>query len=284
MKKILGAMACAVLAVVMVLSTGNIAYATEKGSVDTSIERGQEIYQNFLDTTAFIESDSTWTQVLQQYEKEGVMKVFFRNNHGELIDSTEIPYEELSPYKTFICIETYMQFAGVISTKVGVAKYIENTTNNVGRYMNIYAALWDDGNNSDEVKAAFRDLVEWQFAYIRENGYPYNFITGKSYAEEMGLSTEEVKESPKESTNEAGLTDEEVEDILSELSDEEIEELKEAFAEESGKDSKKETGADAGAQATGVAVAPLIIVVLLVAVVAAVVIVVMNNKKKNEKK
>ena len=117
--------------------------------------------------------------------------------------------------------------------------YVQDIKSGVEDYCDLRCAAWK-GNNADEVKAAFRDLVEWQFAYIRENGYPYNFITGKSYAEEMGLSTEEVKESPKESTNEAGLTDEEVEDILSELSDEEIEELKEAFAEESDKDSKKE--------------------------------------------
>lgn len=283
MKKILGAMACAVLAVVMVLSTGITAYATEDGSVDTSIERGQEIYQNFLDTTAFIESDSTWEKTLKLYDNDGSQKESYDDFYLETVaEATEEKYDELSPYNAYIYIESYIKMAGSNGRAV-FENYVQDIKSGVEDYCDLRCAAWK-GNNVDEVKAAFRDLVEWQFAYIRENGYPYNFITGKSYAEEMGLSTEEVKESPKESTNEAGLTDEEVEDILSELSDEEIEELKEAFAEESDKDSKKENGADAGTQATGVAVAPLIIVVLLVAVVAAVVIVVMNNKKKGEEK
>jgi len=197
--------------------------------------------------------------------------------------ATEEKYDGLSPYDAFVYIETYIKMAG---SKEGAVfeHYVQTVKSGVEDYCKLRCAAWK-GNNVDEVKAAFRDLVEWQFAYIREKGYPYNFITGKSYAEEMGLATEEATDSSKETTNEAGLTDEEVEDILSELSEEEIKEIKEEFAEESDKDFETEIGAsgeDSSDQTTiGVEVSPLIILVLLVVVV---VVVILYNKKKGEKK
>jgi len=238
------------LIVLGMISVNMPVYATEM--VDTSIEKGQEIYQNFLDTTAFMETDSTWENFMKSYANDGSekknMKVFYLET---VADATDETYAELSSYETYIYIETYVRIAGMVGNRL-FDTYIQNKKGGVPQYIDDFCAIWS-GNNIEEVKEAFASLLEWQFAYFRENNYPYNFITGKSYAEETGLLPveEENQDSgtvDKEVQEELGLTDEEVKEIEDALTEEEIKEIKGATDKSKEEADKVEASAEEGSK------------------------------------
>lgn len=215
MKKFLGILAGLIVAV-GVFSVCAPVYAAEE--VDASVENGKKIFQNFLDTTAFIENDETWQDYLEgQYGKDsGIMRPAFRNAYlKKLVGTKQEDYDMLSAYEAFIYGESYLVYVSMADP----AGIISHSTPESHAYT---ATLLWSGTNAEEVKDAYIELTRWQYAYIAKNGYPYNLVTGKSYAEESGMvSVETEKEASlsvdSEVQKELGLTDDELDEIAEEL-------------------------------------------------------------------
>lgn len=235
------------LIVLGMISVNMPVYATEM--VDTSVEKGQEIYQNFLDVTAFIETDETWQDCLEtQYGKEsGFTRMVLGKAYREkLKDAKQEDFDALSPYEAFVYCESYLTFVNM-GDPVGI---INASTPESHVYT--VTLIWN-GNKVDEVKAALTDLIRWQYAYIAENGYPYNLMSGKSYAEESGMVLEDTGNQNEGTVDsdvqeELGLTDEEVKEIEDALTEEEIKEIKEETGHSEEEPEKVETSAEEGSK------------------------------------
>lgn len=84
----------------------------------------------------------------------------------------------------------------------------------------------ENGPDYETVKDAYLALAEWQYNYVLANGYPYNFINGQTYLDEVGevpetISTEEAEEQEQKELEEAAA------ELLEELDEEDIQELTE---------------------------------------------------------
>jgi len=97
----------------------------------------------------------------------------------------------------------------------------------VAKLLDVATGSWK-GNNSEEVIAAYEEFLNWQVNYYRTYNFPYNFITGRSYAEEMS-STYTVEPS-QEATGD--ITAEEMQEFVAELESEDIEEIKQELKNE----------------------------------------------------
>lgn len=281
MKKALKLVVGVIMAICVGVITGSAVYAAETSeSVDISIERGCELYQSFLDITAIMKSDSSWDELMKSYENGGENKGFYDEAFVDSVaDATISQYEELSAYDTFIYAVTYLKMAKSLDQQV-FNYYIEMGAEGVETQVNLYTNHWK-GNDCEIIKVAYQRLVEWQFAYIRENGYPYNFVTNKSYAEETGLVTEpskEVSEESKEIADEGIITEEKIEHIQ-----ESADAMKDVVSEETqevAQDTKEEASAEEPASEKSNVVLPVILVVILAG--AAYTIFQVSKKKKNK--
>lgn len=206
---------------------------TERDNVVVQNQEAEEVYRKFLDTVSFIEHDETWydgvSGFLEQYNettdngKPALNAKTYSSYYVNAVQGgTTEQFFELSKFERFLWTETYTRFA---------AKLKENREANYGdeasfrrNVMNIPIQLMK-GNNNEAVIAAYEELAMWQYAYIEENGYPFNFINNRSYVEEMDANVETLP--PTETTENITTETERIQNVQdNEVTSEEKEEIK----------------------------------------------------------
>lgn len=201
--------------------------------IGENTEGAEEVYQNFLEKTAIIATDESWDYVLNTlYGKLQRASWLMKDTYVESVKgATEEQWENMTAYEIFVYMHTYIDFACMVGGSGRDLKeyFSKDDDDGIDKYMKyrVGEKLFT-GTNADEVLDAIREVAEWQAAFIRQYNYPYNFITGKSYAEETSFDpgSESTIENSEESVD--------IEDLG--LTAEEKKEIEEAFAEDDPKD------------------------------------------------
>ena len=213
-------------------NTATSATGTDRNNITVQNQEAEEVYQKFLEKISFIEHDESWyngvSGLLQQYNettdsgKPAINAKTYSTYYVNAVQgATAEQFFELSKYERFLWTETYTRF---------VAKMKENREGNFANeasfrknVMNIPIQLMN-GNNKETVIAAYEELAMWQYEYIKENGYPFNFISNRSYVDEIDTSSQTLPST--DPTESSKSETEEIQEVIdNELTPEEKEEV-----------------------------------------------------------
>jgi hypothetical protein len=240
-----------------------IATQAESNSFTVSDEGADEVYNAFLEATAFIAEDTAWqSNVLAEYS-------LFENRYATWYASyvengTEKDFLSMSLYDRFVWGETYLMFAwavntGTFSEYFGSEEVFANriTDNLVNRIQNAR-----DLTNGQQVIDAYLALADWQYNYVKESGVPFNFVNNRSYLEEIGEMPE---------TSEETKTDEE-----------ELSEAAEELLEDADDKTKEETEKGIWDDTMNALARNIVTVLVFIALVVALVVVIQKRKRLNK--
>ena len=240
-----------------------IATRAESNSFTVSDEGADEVYNAFLEATAFIAEDTAWqSNVLAEYS-------LFENRYATWYASyvengTEKDFLSMSLYDRFVWGETYLMFAwavntGTFSEYFGSEEVFANriTDNLVNRIQNAR-----DLTNGQQVIDAYLALADWQYNYVKESGVPFNFVNNRSYLEEIGEMPE---------TSEETKTDEE-----------ELSEAAEELLEDADDKTKEETEKGIWDDTMNALARNIVTVLVFIALVVALVVVIQKRKRLNK--
>lgn len=211
------------------VGTGN-GDSTASSGIGEDVEGAEEVFQNFLDATAIMETDPSWDGIINSVH--GTVGRNFREDMylSSVKDATAEQWQSFSNYEIFVYTETYLRFANMVGAESDpFGEYFAKGEKGIQRYLNDYVVVrMYTGTNSEEILSALTDLVNWQAEFILKYNYPYNFITGRSYADETRVITS-ADPVPQESVSEES-TESEPEDLG--LTKEEEDEIREALEED----------------------------------------------------
>ena len=240
-----------------------IATQAESNSFTVSDEGADEVYNAFLEATAFIAEDTAWqSNVLAEYS-------LFENRYATWYASyvengTEKDFLSMSLYDRFVWGETYLMFAwavntGTFSEYFGSEEVFANRIkdNLVNRIQNAR-----DLTNGQQVIDAYLALADWQYNYVKESGVPFNFVNNRSYLEEIGEMPE---------TSEETKTDEE-----------ELSEAAEELLEDADDKTKEETEKGIWDDTMNALARNIVTVLVFIALVVALVVVIQKRKRLNK--
>ena len=178
----------------------------ETDSFTVSDEGADEVYNAFLEATAFIAEDTAWqNNVLAEYS---LFEGRYASWYASYVEGgTEEDFLAMSLYDRFVWGETYLMFAWAVNTGT-FSEYFGSeevfadriTDNLVNRIQNAR-----DLTNGQQVVDAYLALADWQYNYVKDSGVPFNFINNRSYLEEIGEmpETDEETKSDEEELSEA---------------------------------------------------------------------------------
>lgn len=185
---------------------------------ETDNAEAQEVYQELLDSIAFIATDESWANILEIKGKFGLDEKTY--NHIIPEGEHRTPYEELSDFDCLVYNYTYCTFA---ASKAGsVERWQQHTASREAMsyyYQDFLNFKPTEGNNREAVNAAFNKLWDWQYEYIKEHDEPYNFVENCSYTS-MGFGV--VGSGTKTPADEIGLDESDKKEIEQEIKDEEV--------------------------------------------------------------
>lgn len=240
-----------------------IATQAESNSFTVSDERADEVYNAFLEDTAFMAEDTAWqSNVLAEYS-------LFENRYATWYASyvengTEEDFLSMSLYDRFVWGETYLMFAwavntGTFSKYFGSEEVFANriTDNLVNRIQNAR-----DLTNGQQVIDAYLALADWQYNYVKERGVPFNFVNNRSYLEEIGEMPE---------TSEETKTDEE-----------ELSEAAEELLEDTDDKTKEETEKGIWDDTMNSLARNIVTILIFIALVVALFVVIQKRKRLNK--
>ncbi len=173
------------------------ATALDRENVTVKDEEAEAVYEKFLEEVSFIADDETWYNktgtnyhaMLEQYNetlsngKPALNSKTYSSWFEKYVqDGTAEKFFELSKFERFLWTETYTRFAAKIHEDLNM-NYADEASfrRNV---MKVPIQLMN-GNNKEAVIAAYEELAMWQYGYIKEHGYPFCFISNRSYMEEV---------------------------------------------------------------------------------------------------
>ena len=240
-----------------------IATQAESNSFTVSDEGADEVYNAFLEATAFIAEDTAWqSNVLAEYS-------LFENRYATWYASyvengTEKDFLSMSLYDRFVWGETYLMIAWAVNTGT-FSEYFRSeevfanriTDNLVNRIQNAR-----DLTNGQQVIDAYLALADWQYNYVKESGVPFNFVNNRSYLEEIGEMPE---------TSEETKTDEE-----------ELSEAAEELLEDADDKTKEETEKGIWDDTMNALARNIVTVLVFIALVVALVVVIQKRKRLNK--
>lgn len=184
------------LLLAFVLASGILSTTASAADIN---EEAQKIYQDFLDSISFIETDSTWANFL-------TIATFNESSYDWIFpDSAQkTPYADLTAFDKIVYAVTYVEFAAMRKDISFWNENVINSRNNfdkmcTNRYVSGVNAR--GGNNKETVLTAMQTLWDWQYQYCLDNNEPYNFIYNCSYSNTgfIGVSpTENPTEDPTE--------------------------------------------------------------------------------------
>lgn len=205
-------------------------------STSINEQEASAVYKRFLDQISFIENDETWENVLDAYtipvNQEGLEEMYADTvgiESGKTKEERKENFRKMSAYERFLWIDTYCRIAYQIKTGYSDdVRTKESFLNTINFFPNLISVV--EPNNYKQVLKSYNTLMEWQFAYIQEHNYPFNFIQNKSYLEEVGGKEEKTTTETVEETDGDGLS----------TSDKkEMEEAKKELLQESEQEEKK---------------------------------------------
>ncbi len=187
-------------------------------------EEAEEVYQNFLSAVSYIaDSDEWYSALLIQYEWFG--EASYAPWYAEYVaGGTEEEFLSMSLFDRFVWAETYLRYAwavgtGSYSTCFGSKENFEShITNNMVNMIN-------NATDYEAVEEAYLTLAEWQYNYVTENGFPFNFVNNRSYLDEGGTLPDSVARTESETNSDDAELAEIRKELMAELSEEEIAEL-----------------------------------------------------------
>lgn len=157
-------------------------------------EEAEKLYLEFLDAVSFITTDDTWygneelrasATLLGQYDKDFVNGKRFAENYEKYVNGGSIEqYNAMPAFEQFLWTECYTRLAAGVNHSRGWEDFFGNEAN-YEMMITRPATIMMTGNNAEVVKEAYMKLAAWQYEYVQANGYPFNFITNRSYIEEI---------------------------------------------------------------------------------------------------
>lgn len=164
---------------------GNVLQQSESGNHEVSNEEAEKVYQAFLDTVSYIQDEQDWqNNLLHGYDLFG--ESLYGEWYAEYVEGGTVEdFLAMSLFDRFVWSETYLRFAQAVSTGNMSANFgsPENFQRSITRPVTL---MMENVKGHEAVKEAYLTLAQWQYDYVQENGYPYNFISGRTYLEETG--------------------------------------------------------------------------------------------------
>jgi hypothetical protein len=197
----------------------------EKGTYTVSDEEAEEVYKSFLDTVGYIANSEEWyNALLINFELFG--ESTYAKWYAEYVENgTEEEFLSMSLFDRFVWTETYLVYAWAVNTG-DVSTYFGSEENFESHITSHITNMIESAPDYEAVEDAYLTLAKWQYDYVQETGVPYNFISGRSYLEEVG-------EVPEVETQEK-TDEEELEEAAKELLEDADEATKEETTEERG--------------------------------------------------
>lgn len=197
--------------------------AEQSDRTNVTDSEAEEIYQSFLHAVSPVADNEEWySALLIHYEWFG--ESTYAKWYADYVDGgTENEFLSMSLFDRFVWSETYLSYANGLENYNWCYGSKENYDSHITSSV---VGMIENGPDYETVKAAYLSLAEWQYNYVLANGYPYNFINGQTYLDEVGeipetISTEEAVEQEQEELEEAAA------ELLEGLDEEDIQELTE---------------------------------------------------------
>lgn len=163
-------------------------------------EEAEALYLEFLNAVSFIQYDDTWSgneqisaygTLLGQYAADFMSGPRYAEYYEEYVTGgSKEQYAAMPAFEQFLWTECYTRCAGGVNHSRGWEAFFGNE-GNYEKMITRAATIMMTGNNAEVVKEAYLKLMDWQYNYIQENGYPFCFITNRSYMDE--ISGEPIK-------------------------------------------------------------------------------------------
>lgn len=164
----------------------------------------EKVYEEFLNTISFIQTDDSWSSMLDGYSYPSLLSTFSEmyancvsagdKSHDDMVAE----YESMSNYDKFLWVSTYLFMADSIKNghSDNVQSFEKICSNSACPIDNMKIGNRTD---ADKVVAAYEKLLQWQADYIAANGSPFNFINNRSYLDEVGSASSTVASSSDDS-------------------------------------------------------------------------------------
>lgn len=168
------------------------------------------LWKNFLDEVSVVETDNKYATIL---ELVGDMAEFQSKYYATATNRDADEYVKMSDYEQLLWYSTYILPVNAATcsdynTYCGsVAKWDSNVVGN--------AHHWFEKYGTQEMADAYRALMEWDYSFLMQTGSVYNFITGKTSAEENPNYV--VLDPARRSAEQAEQAQQEVQQLLEEL-------------------------------------------------------------------
>ena len=191
----------------------------DTSNVKTNNEEADKVFNEFLETVKFIETDPKWVDFLELYDLYADTPVIsYAQEYADFVSGgTKEKFLEMSLFDRFIYEETYLRLANFLS--MGDWDYYfsteENFRENITRSTVTLINAYDRSNTI--ASDAYQKLMDWQYDYIKEHNAPYDFITGLNYLESKGKKADPEKEKKDKEKAEV----EEIEEVIKEIKKEE---------------------------------------------------------------
>lgn len=197
---------------------------SENGNRVIENEEAEEVYQKFLSAVSYIaDSDEWYSALLIQYEWFG--EASYAPWYAEYVEGgTEEEFLSMSLFDRFVWVETYLRYAWAVGTD-SYSTYFGSHENFESHITNNIVNMINNAADYEAVEEAYLALAEWQYDYVIENGYPFNFVNNRSYLDEGCSLPESTTETGAETDTDDAELEEVREELMAELSEEEIAEL-----------------------------------------------------------
>lgn len=205
---------------------------TEKEVKTYDVEEGYQLFKNYIEASSFLRDGSydEWMMYNALMTMEGVHLT---------TNLSDEEWNALSQYEKFVYTVTYIQLAFLKASDLDAMFINPNQEGIPEDYKSMYLVCpKTDEESQKKYMNAVEEFMTWQMGYFRQNGYPYDFVRGMSYAEEV------LGEIGSNKPQEESVTNNEIEEAMevfeNELSDEEKKQIVDVAKENMEKESATE--------------------------------------------
>ena len=197
--------------------TEDAAAANSEFEINIEDEEAYTVFNNFLNKIKHIEYSEDWKPFLRIYDVYSKSRAV---KYVEYCGGTQEEWLEMTTFEQFLWYELYLRQRSYLA--VGQYDYFFGSEEKfLGQNINtIYGTM---KNYGEEEAEAFKEIMLWQYNYIKANGGPYNFMAGFHYLK----AKEELPSNDLNSDNEeVSVQDTETEEIEENENNEEVSEEK----------------------------------------------------------
>lgn len=158
--------------------------ANDSPSSEFNENDAKKVYEEFYNDVKYTKDNKEWDDaVFIQYQLFDTTYIEWYEKYVK--GGTKEEFLKMSLFDRFIWSETYLRFAwgvnsGQFDTYYGNEKkfksYITEDIVNIMR----------NAKDSEKAVNAYLKLANWQYEYVKKNGFPFNFINNKTYLDEIG--------------------------------------------------------------------------------------------------